>query len=261
MKILRHILSVMAIGVAYSAMAWSQKGHDVTAYIAEQHLTETTKHAVDSILEGKSLVYWANWLDNASHTPEYRYTSTWHYKNTNDGVSYDDMARHPKGDIELAAIDQVKKLSSGELTPEESALALKILIHLLGDMHQPMHMGRATDLGGNKVKVNYFGRDTNLHSVWDGQVVKSAHDWTYTEWQQQVDRATEAQQQEIIAGGIADWCRETYAVSRDVYKQSPSGVKISFDYVAMFAPVIEQQFLRGGLRLAHVLNQIFDPNY
>lgn len=247
--------------MALSAMAWSQKGHDVTAYIAENHLTETTRHAVDSILQGKSMVYWANWLDNASHTPEYSYTSTWHYKNTNDGVSYDDMARHPKGDIELAAIEQTEKLKSGDLTPEESALALKILIHLLGDMHQPMHMGRQTDLGGNKIKVNYFGRDNNLHSVWDNQVVKSAHDWTYTEWQQQVDRATPVEQEAIIAGSISDWCRETYRLSRDVYKASPSGEKMSYDYVAKFTPVIETQFLRGGLRLAHLLNQIFDPHY
>lgn len=259
---IRKIMTaIVCSAMAFSAFAWSQKGHDVTAYIAEQHLTPATRHAVDSILEGKSMVYWANWLDNASHTPEYSYTSTWHYKNTNEGVGYDEMTRHPKGDIELASIDQVAKLKSGELSPEESALALKILIHLLGDMHQPMHMGRQTDLGGNKTKVNYFGRDTNLHSVWDNSVVKSAHDWSYTEWQQQVDRATSDEQEAIIAGNIGDWCRETYAISNDVYKESPSGVKISYDYVAMFTPVIEQQFLRGGLRLAHLLNQIFDPHY
>ena len=64
-----------------NAFGWGQKGHDATAYIAEQHLTDATKAALDSILEGKSIVYWANWLDNASHTPEYAYTKTWHYKN------------------------------------------------------------------------------------------------------------------------------------------------------------------------------------
>ena len=74
------VVAVMA-AVALSAAAWSQKGHDVVAHIAERHLTPSTQAAVDSLLEGRHLVYWANWLDNASHTPEYAYTKTWHYRN------------------------------------------------------------------------------------------------------------------------------------------------------------------------------------
>ena len=73
----------MAVGVA--AFAWGQKGHDVTAAIAEAHLTPATQKAVAEVLDGMSPVYWANWLDNASHTPEYAYSKTWHYKNVDAG--------------------------------------------------------------------------------------------------------------------------------------------------------------------------------
>ncbi|MDE6782391.1 MAG: S1/P1 Nuclease, partial [Paramuribaculum sp.] len=87
----RFSFSLITLAVALSSWAWSQKGHDVTAYIAEKHLTPATAAAVDSILDGMSMVYWANWLDNASHTPEYAYTKTWHYKNVNEGVRYEEM--------------------------------------------------------------------------------------------------------------------------------------------------------------------------
>ena len=76
----RSFISIFMSVAAISAFGWGQKGHDVTAFIAENHLTPTTRAAVDSLLEGRSMVYWANWLDNASHTPKYAYTKTWHYK-------------------------------------------------------------------------------------------------------------------------------------------------------------------------------------
>ena len=75
---------------AFASFAWSQKGHDTVAYIAECHLSQAAADSVAAILEGKSPVYWANWLDNASHTPDYAYTKTWHYKNINEGVDYAD---------------------------------------------------------------------------------------------------------------------------------------------------------------------------
>lgn len=243
------------------SMAWSQKGHDVTAYIAEQHLTPATRAAVDSLLKGRSMVYWANWLDNASHTPEYAYSKTWHYKNINEGVPYDKAGVHPDGNIETALYDQIAILQTHEPDPEKAALALKMIIHLMGDLHQPMHLGHQTDLGGNKTKVKFFGRDTNLHTVWDGNMVESAHKWSYSEWQEQIDRPATYNEEAILAGTVTDWGRQTWAIATDVYGSSPVGTNISYDYIAMFTPAIEQQLLNGGLRLAHVLNTIFDPNY
>ena len=75
----QFILLAFALATAFSSSAWSQKGHDVVAHIAECHLTAAAADSVSAILDGKSAVYWANWLDNASHTPDYAYTKTWHY--------------------------------------------------------------------------------------------------------------------------------------------------------------------------------------
>lgn len=255
------IITVAMLGASIAAFGWGQKGHDTVAFIAENHLTETTRAAVDSILDGKSPVYWANWLDNASHTPEYAYTKTWHYKNVDADRTYDDMPANPAGDAVTAVKQQIEKLSDPATTKAEAALALKILIHVTGDMHQPMHMGHATDLGGNRVKLKYFNRDKNLHGIWDTDLLESAHRWSYTEWQQQLDRLNDVDEALTVQGSVDDWARETMEIARRCYDFFQPGINVSYNQIAYWAPTIEQQLLCGGLRLAHLLNSIYDPDY
>ena len=261
-KILRAAATAACLLMALHSWGWGQKGHDVTANIAERHLTPATAAAVDSIFQGKSLVYWANWLDNASHTPAYAYSKTWHYLNVDADQTYETMPKNLQGDVVDAIRYNIGVL--GDTTnndPAAKALALKMLVHCVGDMHQPLHMGRKTDLGGNRVKVKYFGRDTNLHSIWDGSLVESAHKWSYSEWADQVDRLPAGQQVLLLSGNIDDWAKATHDIATEAYKEIPEGYNVSYNDVARWAPVIEDQLLRGGLRLAHILNSIFDPAY
>lgn len=244
-----------------SAFAWGQKGHDTVANIASQHLTEATRAAVDSLFKGKDMVYWANWLDNASHTPQYEYSRTWHYKNIDPEYTFETAPENSTGDILKATNEQISVLMDPDTRGADAKLALKMVIHFLGDMHQPLHMGRYKDRGGNYHKVKFFDQETNLHSVWDSRLPETGHKWSYTEWTRQIDRASQAEQDEIISGTVGDWCRETYEIAKDVYGKTPEGTTISYDYIAGWTPTVELQFLRGGLRLAHVLNYIYDPAY
>ena len=82
-------------------------------------------------------------------------------------------------------------LKEGNLAPEKVKFHLMTLIHLMGDLHQPMHLGHADDRGGNKHNVIFFNRNSNLHSVWDNALVESAHKWSYSEWQREIDRINE----------------------------------------------------------------------
>lgn len=250
------------------SFGWGQKGHDVTAAIAEAHLTSEAKAFVNELLDGKSLVYWSNWLDNASYSPELKYTKTWHYKNVNEGVSYEAMGVNPSGDAVTALKSRMEILSDPNSSREDKVLALKILIHIMGDLHQPMHLGHATDLGGNRTKVKFFERDTNLHSVWDSSLPDAAHKWSYSEWVDQIDRVSPESAQKIIfpegyasAGiytpGLIDvWAKETVGVAQKVYDKMPEKTKIAYDEIAWSAPIIEEQFLAGGLRLAFLLNSL-----
>ena len=251
------ILTIAALIVATDCLAWGQVGHDTTCAIAEKHLSRRAKKKIKKILKGQSLVYWANWLDNASHTPEYEYIKPWHYKNVNADQTYDEVPPAKEGDIITALNEQVSKLKSGQLSDEEEALALKIVIHLIGDLHQPMHMGRKTDYGGNLIHLTVFKQERNLHATWDEDVVDYAHHWTYTEWVEQIDRVNKKERKAIEQGTFDDWARETYEICKDIYNNTPEGAEVSYDYIAHYAPVVEQQLLKGGIRLARVLNEIF----
>lgn len=260
---LRYLLAAGLLPLtSLLGFGWGQKGHDTVTSIATRHLTPATAKAVDSLLDGKSIVYYANWLDNASHTPEYAYSRTWHYRNIDADKTYDNAPLLKEGDIVRAIENCTDTLRSEKTSKEQKALSLKMVIHLLGDIHQPMHMGHASDRGGNKWYVKYFKSATNIHTVWDSRLVESAHKWSYSEWTDQIDRATPAEAEEIVKGGTpAEWGRETYGICKKVYDTTPVDTNIEYDYIADWTPVIERQFLRGGLRLADLLNSIFDPTY
>lgn len=247
------------IFVSASMFGWGQKGHDVTAYIAEKHLTPKARAAVDSLLDGRSIVYWSNWLDNVSHTPDYAYSKTWHYRNIDADETYYRARKNEKGDVVTAIAAQTEILSDTTRSKEDRALALKMLVHLVGDIHQPMHLGHASDLGGNKWVVKYFGSNSNIHKIWDSNLVESAHKWSYTEWQQQIDRATDAEIAEIIASPTPElWGLQTYEIAKDIYDTTPQNYNVEYNYISKWTPVIECQLLRGGIRLAYLLNTIFE---
>lgn len=257
MKMKKIALSTLFLFAVAQVFGWGQKGHDVTAYIAECHLTPKAAKQIDRILDGHSLVYYANWLDNASHTPEYAYTKTWHYLNIDEEKTLETMPRNEHGDVLTAVTAIYEKLKNGGLSHEEEQFNLKMLIHLVGDMHCPMHTGRLSDRGGNDRPVVLFGRPSNLHSIWDSGIVEAAHKWGYIEWRQQIDRASKQSIRAIRSGTPTDWLRETQQICNEVYAKTPEGAMISYNYVNDFAPIIEQQFLRGGLRLARLLNEIY----
>lgn len=263
MKKLMHraMLTLAALTVALTGWAWGQKGHDITAYIAETHLTPTTKAAVLEVLDGKSPVYWANWLDNASHTAEYAYSKTWHYKNVDADKTYDTMPKAAKGDVVTAIRHNIGVLTDKDALPQDRAVAMRMLVHLVGDMHQPMHMGHLSDLGGNQWPVVYFGRPNKLHTIWDSNLLESAHKWSYTEWADQLDRVSDTDRALLQSGNIDDWARRTVDIATQIYNETPQNSELSYNEVARWAPVIEDQLLAAGYRLAHILNSIYDPGY
>jgi len=251
------LIGFFIVAGTLSAYAWGQKGHDVTCAIAQEHLSNKAKKQISRILDGKSIVYWANWMDSASNTEEFKYSKTWHYKNIDPDESYDSASVNPSGDVLSAIETQTAALRSGKLNKEQSALALKMIVHYVGDLHCPMHMGHKCDLGGNKVQLQYFGKGSNLHKVWDSGVVESAHAWSCSEWVKEIDVKDREEVSGIASGMPSEWGRESYEVAKQIYEATPAGSKLSYDYVSDWGPVVEDQLLKGGIRLATLLNSIF----
>lgn len=256
---MRHLVTLLiAMAISLPVWGWGPKGHDTVAYIAECHLSKRAKRKIENLLNCRSMVYVANWMDSASHTEEYAHTKTWHYVNVDaDEADYATSRKEPMGDVVTAINTLVSELQSGELSPEQERIELMMLIHLVGDMHCPMHAGYKSDRGGNGTKIKFFGKQQNLHSLWDSDIVESAHRWSYTEWQQQIDRATRKDVKRYAEGTPDDWIEETSTLAKDIYSRTPSGANLSYDYVNHYTPTIEDQLLKGGIRLAALLEEIY----
>ena len=252
------LLALSAQLLVGSAFSWGNKGHDVTCAIATRHLNKKSQSAVTSLLDGKSLIYYAAWMDQASNNiQKYLYTKYWHYKNIDADETFDNTRLSPKGDI-LTAIDkQIAILKDTKATRDEKSLALKFLIHLIGDLHQPLHLGHLSDRGGNTWKITFFQRDTDLHTAWDSFLVEAIHDWSHTEWAQELDKPNTCDINSVQSGTPRDWAYESYVIAQQIYQDTPPDSNISYAYILAWTPVVEKQFLRGGLRLAKILNDIF----
>ncbi len=267
-KILTLFLSLAAIFYSVSGFCWGPTGHDVVAAIAEQHLTKKTKKALDELLEGRSIVYYSSWMDNIQNSPYwkngYNQTKTWHYANVDKGYTYETMPKNDKGDVVVALHMLTDELKNNyeNLTDSVRADYVKMIVHMVGDMHCPMHAGRLSDLGGNRTSVKWFGKNTNLHSVWDSKIVESARKWSYTEWRNQLDRKDKEFQRSVTCGTYEEWFVETVEGAAAIYEyvealgQNPN---LSYQFIYDFSPLLEDRLLVGGYRLAYVLNSIFDP--
>ena len=251
-----------------SAYGWGAKGHDVVAAIAEQHLTPKAKRKINRILDGKSIVYYSSWMDNIQNSPYwengYNKTKTWHYANVDEGFTYQTMTKNPDGDVVSGLEMLTKEMTENyrNLTDSMRVDYLKMIVHMVGDLHCPMHAGRLSDRGGNGTKVKWFGQQTNLHSVFDSKMIDSARKWGYKEWVDQLDRKDKKFKKAAAQGTYEDWFMTTVDSAARIYDYVESSKKkepnLSYQFVYDFSPLLEEQLLMGGYRLAHVLNTIFE---
>ena len=259
---------IITIYSSMPAFAWGPKGHDIVAAIAEQNLTKKTKKALDKILDGKSIVYYSSWMDNIQNSPNwkngYDKTKTWHYANVDKGLTYETMEKNKKGDVLTGLEFLVNELTVNfdNLSDSLKQDYVKMVVHMVGDMHCPMHAGRSTDRGGNGKKVKWFGQTTNLHSVWDSKMIDAARKWSYTEWVNHLDRKDKKYKKAIVQGTYQDWFAETVVRAEELYeyaeRQGDEVPNFSYQYVYDFSPLLENRLQTGGYRLAHVLNTIFN---
>ena len=265
-RIATIVITLLVLIESASVYAWGPMGHDVVAAIAEQHLTKKAKKNIDKLLGGKSIVYYASWMDNIQNSPYwkdgYNKTKTWHYANVDEGFTYQTMQKNKDGDVVSGLEFLTGELTNryDELTDSMRVDYLKMIVHMVGDLHCPMHAGRLSDRGGNKTKVKWFGQQTNIHSVWDSKMIESARKWSYSGWVEQLDRTDKKFKKEVMRGTYEEWFNATVENAALIYKYVESlgdNPKLSYQFIYDFSPMLEQQLLLGGYRLAYVLNTIF----
>jgi hypothetical protein len=251
---IRHVFATLTLLLlARPAFPWGANGHRVVGRIAEHHLSPAAARGVACILGGESLAQAATWPDEIRSDPSWDRAKAWHFVDLDDGETYD-PAKHPEGDV-TQAIDRFSKvLKDPQADRAAKTEALRFLVHFVGDVHQPLHVGRRADHGGNTIKVNWFGENTNLHSVWDEKIIE-AEKLSFTELAEFVDQPTHDEVRAWQSAAVLDWVQESADVRARVYDIGDG--KLSYTYQYQNIPLIKRRLLQAGVRLAGLLNSIF----
>jgi S1/P1 Nuclease len=240
------------------AFAWGSTAHRSIGLIAEQHMSLSALKKAQAILNGHNLSYVANWADEIRSEPKtYGYTFDWHYTTWQD----DD--------------EQLAVLKNPASSQAEKAFALKFVVHLLGDLHQPLHVGGGNDKGGNACRVTWHGKPSNLHTVWDSELVDRMN-LSYTELAEFSSQArTQQQTKQWQSGAIETWAQESKMLRRKIYPaevQAPNSPvtyltycqdnvapeampKLGYEYSYQFDQILRDRLYQAGVRLAKVLNE------
>jgi hypothetical protein len=247
------IFILMSLFIAGESQAWGKTGHRVVGLIAEWHVSKKAKRNIEKILGHESLAEVSNYMDFIKSEPDKSYMNPWHYMTIPDGTRY--TSPPAEGDV-LETIERLtRELQSGSLSPEDEAFALKCLVHLVGDIHQPLHVGNGQDRGGNDIEVVFFWQNSNLHRVWDSGIIDQQQ-YSYTEYAKWINHTTKEQVEDWQSSTVLDWAYESMQYREQVY-DLPDDNKINYRYVYDNIDVVNQRLLQAGVRLAGLLNRIY----
>lgn len=248
----------MLLAAPSAVVAWGPNGHRVVGRIAANHLTDEARIAATWLIGPEGLDQVSTWPDEIRNDPNWqpplKNPSPWHYIDIDDGETLETNARDPKGDV-LEAIERFSiVLRDPQAAGPAKQEALRFLVHLVGDLHQPLHVGRRADKGGNSIQVMWFGVPSNLHSVWDGGLIESEK-LSFSELAGFIDHPTLLELQTWQSSPPAVWAMESMAVRDQVYKIGDGnlGYQYAFDNI----PLVKQRLLQAGVRLAGLLNSLF----
>ncbi|MEK9517418.1 MAG: S1/P1 nuclease [Flavobacteriaceae bacterium] len=240
----------------FSYMDWGRTGHQVVGALAQQYLTPKAQKEVDGLLDGVSLVSISNYGDEIKSNPKYKAFRPWHYINLPLDESYANAKKNPKGDVVMAIKKCIVKVKDREAPKSERAFYLKLLVHFIGDLHQPMHVGRKEDRGGNDIRLRWLGRSSNLHRLWDSHLIDS-HGMNAAQLLGDLEELSPKLIKEIQNQSLEQWVNESQALAKIIYENTPSNSKLGEEYQSRYMPLLKIQLQRGGLRLAGQLNEIF----
>ncbi|AKA35873.1 S1/P1 nuclease [Flagellimonas lutaonensis] len=238
-------------------LIWSKTGHRAIGEIAQQHLTRKAERAIAELLGGHDLAFVANFADEIKADRSFSKFSAWHYVNYPADKKYTEVEPSEYGDV-VIGIEKCIEIVQNENSPrEDRVFYLKMLIHLVGDLHQPMHVGRLEDRGGNDLQVRWFDEGTNLHRLWDKNLIDS-YGMSYTELAQTLPQLSKKEIKRLQQGTVYDWVEESQDLANELYDSVKVGEKLGYQYSYRYNKVLLHQLHLGGLRLAKVLNDLFD---
>lgn len=244
------VLTFFLLLTITKTLAWGSRGHAYVAEVAFHYLDAETKKNVMAYLDGMSIEEAANWMDAIKSDHNNDFMKPYHYIDIEKGGK-----EIPAGDNLITVLNRtLKELDNkNTLSKEEIKRHILFLFHLIGDLHQPLHVGYPGDKGGNDIKLNFLGTDSNLHSVWDSGIIE--HSNMLLSDILKMNTYTAEQQVAVQKIDIIGWAAQTRGYLKNVY--AIHDTKINEFYVDDNAKIIKSQLLNAGLRLAAVLQHYF----
>ncbi len=259
MKIFISIIIIFLMLTSLKSHAsddWSATGHRVVGKIASQYLKSCTKKKIEKLLNNQSLDFVSTYADEIKSDKLFDGFFTWHYINIPLESEYDASKTNPSGDLVTGITFCIKTIKDKATNDDDKAFFLKMLIHLMGDLHQPMHVGLAEDEGGNGFKLQWFNKNSNLHSVWDSEMIDS-YGMSYSELAENADVLDKQEVKAIQKGSLIDWVNETHNLTRKVYANVKPNENLRYKYSYDNFETVRTQLQKAGIRLAKVLNELF----
>ncbi|MEO7214504.1 MAG: S1/P1 nuclease [Mucilaginibacter sp.] len=253
---MKKLSVICLLGLSITLISWGFKGHHAIATIAQKHLTSNTAYVVSAYLKGESMADVATWADE-NKNPK---TAPWHYTNLPLGLTHDAFVKavsESDNNVYTAILKTEAQLKDKSLSSEQKYEALKYLIHLIGDAHQPMHVARREDKGGNAVQVRFDNKGTNLHTLWDSRLIDH-EGLSESDIAKNYDTATGPQIKQWQGDSPMEWLWESYQISSELYANTKSGQQIDEAYYQKYIPVIRKRVDQAGIRLAGELNKLFN---
>ncbi|MDT8347340.1 MAG: S1/P1 nuclease, partial [Flavobacteriaceae bacterium] len=208
--------------LSYAGPDWGKTGHRTVGQIAEQYLKKSTARKINQLLNGMSLAEASTYSDEIKSDPRFRKYNPWHYINIGFDESIEAIERNKDGDILFAIEKCIAELKNTTTSTEDRVFYLKMLIHLIGDLHQPMHIGLKEDKGGNDFQVRWFNQGTNLHAVWDTKMIEH-YKMSYTELAASLPKPYKRKRKSIESGDLYDWVAEIRPITQQVYQSAEQG--------------------------------------
>jgi hypothetical protein len=237
--------------------AWGSVGHRVLARVAASRLSTHTRQEVKTLLGGRSLAAVSTLPDEWRKTtrPE---TAHWHFVDIpKSETTYDPTRDCQNGDCAIEAIARQQAiLADHSKTKQARTEALIFLVHLVGDVHQPLHCADDHDRGGNDVQVKFFGIDENLHAVWDSSLIEKAN-LSETAYVHKLNSWLSSQSvTDLQSGTVTDWALEAHQIAREhAYGDMPASKRLGAKYFKRALPFVDEQLAKAGVRLAKILNE------
>lgn len=254
---IKTTIIILTFFISFTSYAddWGQTGHRTTAAVADQYLTRKARKAIEKLLDGQSLAFVSTYADEIKSDSKYREYGPLHYVNIPFESDYDSHPKNEKGDIIQGIDNCIAVLKSTTASKEEKAFQLRMLIHFIGDLHQPLHTGLSDDKGGNDFQVQWFGNGTNIHRVWDTQMIES-YGMSYMELVDNMPYLTRSERKKMASGNHRDWLEDSRILVKDIYANTEKGEKLSYKYMYQYFNTLRVQLQKGGVRLAALLNDV-----